>query len=191
MKLTTMLGAAVVGMVLMTPATQATDWVNISQPPAIKSASELNASFAPTYLDGGQNFVNTDVEPAFQNAAAPIDRLTLAKTEISGYANLQEDWDGYGASAPHSDHVRDSIAFLDRLPGGIAIPTPMIGTSGQIGLYWDMPALYADIAFEGAGALSIFVKNKETAEEKFASVDDLHTLSQDWFAQMLGRGQNA
>jgi hypothetical protein len=186
-----MLGVAFVGATLTQPATQATDWLNVSQPPAITSPTGINSSFAPTYVGNGESIVQTDLEPVFQNAAIPIDRLTLAKNEISSYSSLQDDWDGNGGTPPDSGHLRDAVAFLDRLPSGIAIPTPMIGSSGDIGLYWDMPSFYADVAFESGGALSLFVKNKQTREEKFAAVDDLHGLSQDWFFQMLGQGQNA
>jgi hypothetical protein len=192
MRLATMLGVAAVGAATLTqPATQAVDWLNVGPAVAIASPSDLNSSIVPTYVETGATAVKTDLEPVFRNIALPIDRLTQAKNEISSYATLQDDWDGNGASSPDSSHLFDAAAFLDRLPGGIAIPTPMIGSSGEIGLYWDVPSFYADIAFEGNGALSIFVKNKRTAGEKFASVDDLHSLGQDWFAQMLGRGQHA
>ncbi|RZF24627.1 hypothetical protein EVC45_37925 [Paraburkholderia sp. UYCP14C] len=186
-----MLGVAVVGATLTQPATQAIDWLKVNQPVGIVSPSEFNSSIAPKYVQSGKSVVETEVEPVFRNAALPIDRLTQAQNEISSYAALQDDWDGNGASPPDSRQLADAIALLGHLPGGIAIPTPMIGSSGDVGLYWDMPSFYADIAFEGNGSLSIFVKNKQTAEENFASVNDLHSLSQDWFAQMLGRGQNA
>ncbi|HZZ05901.1 hypothetical protein [Paraburkholderia sp.] len=191
MKLATMLSVAVVGATLTQPITQATDWLNTSQPPVIASPTDISSSFAPIYVGNGGNIAQTDLEPVFENVSIPIDRLTLAQNEISSYSSLQDDWDGNGGTPPDSGHVRDAIAFLDRLPSGIAIPTPMIGSSGDIGLYWDLTSFYADVAFEGSGALSLFVKNKQTREEKFAAVDDLHGLSQDWFFQMLGRGQNA
>ncbi|MGT0246640.1 hypothetical protein [Burkholderia pyrrocinia] len=171
--------------------TEAPNWLAFGYEVPVSSPSEFNSSIAYSYIDVQGDLLQTDIKPAFEKAGMQVDRLTLVKEELASYSRLGEDWDGSGASIANKEHLNDALGFLNRLPGGIAIPTPMIGSSGDIGLYWDLPEFYADIAFEGRGAFSLFVKNKASGTESFDRFDNVQNLNQDRLFQMLGRKHNA
>lgn len=171
--------------------TEAPNWLAFEYDVPVSNPSEFNSSFAYSYIDVQGDLLQTNIKPAFEKAGMQVDRLTLVREELASYSRLGEDWDGNGASIANEEQLNDALGFLDQLPGGIAIPTPMIGSSGDIGLYWDLPEFYADIAFEGGGAFTLFAKNKISGGETFDRIDDVQNLSQDQLFKMLGRKHNA
>lgn len=89
------------------------------------------------------------------------------KFELNAYLELADDWDGPGSKAPSAEPIATAIGFMDRLPSGIPLPKPMLSSSGEVGLYWDVDAIYADVAFEGGDAFSLFIRNRQTDVEIF------------------------
>jgi hypothetical protein len=56
----------------------------------------------------------------------------------------------------------------------------MLSPYGEVGLYWDVGDIYADVAFEGEADLSLFIRNRGMEEtEQFVEMGifDVHTAS--------------
>ncbi|MDR8090331.1 hypothetical protein KPB05_23005 [Burkholderia gladioli] len=192
MNIATVAGVALNIAVFANPnVTEAKNWLPFKQEVPVINHSEFNSSYLYSYVDVQSELLQTEIKPAFEEAGMLADRLTLAREELVSYERLDDNWDGNGALPANNDHLRDAHCFLSRLPGGIAIPKPMIGSSGDIGFYWDLPDFYADIAFEGGSAFSIFTKNKVSGVEGFESVGDIGALDRNWFFRVLGRKHNA
>ncbi|NKJ45890.1 hypothetical protein CIC12_03860 [Burkholderia sp. SG-MS1] len=167
---------------LATQPTIAKDW-SASTDGTSSAYVQHTSSFAPSYINEGES---TATEIGQLTPQQPVvDRAETVRIELNSYSNYVDDWDGDGAAAPNKSHVTDAIAFLDKIPSGYPLPKTMLSASGAIGLYWDHPALFADIAFEGGNAFSFFARDKRTKDEAFAENVALTDLNPAWFAEHL------
>ncbi|GEM_PF-4202841 len=87
--------------------------------------------------------------------------------EVDSYAELSQNWDGYGGNSP-SEHVIASLrSFLAILPTGIDIPKVTLASSGLPSLYWDSENFFADLEFGGDAEVSLFARAKSTGSQAF------------------------
>ena len=86
---------------------------------------------------------------------------------LKDYGLLSDGWDGIGSKAPLAEAVATAVGFVERLPSGTPLPKPMLSPSGEVGLYWDIGAIYADVTFAGGGAFSLFSRNRQADVETF------------------------
>lgn len=141
-------------------------------------------SVAPSYIEADFDGSATEIMP-LELPQPPLDRTEAIRTELHSYAGYGPNWDGHEAVAPEREHIESAVAFLEKIPSGYPLPKPMLSTSGEVGLYWEHPALFADIAFEGNGTFSLFTRDKATKRETYiegATVDELDAA---WFAGQL------
>lgn len=170
--------------------TIAKDWAT-STDGAISSAyvAQQSGSIAPSYINADTEGSATEIaQLGIQQQ--PIDRTEAIRMELHSYGGYAEDWDGEGAVAPHKGHVDNAIAMLERIPSGFPLPKPMLSSSGTVGLYWDHPNLFADIAFEDNG-FSLFTRDKRTKEETYAEGISVNDLNAAWFAARLQKLREA
>lgn len=66
------------------------------------------------------------------------------KRTIEQFANLPDNWDGYGGIPPSEGIIANAIQFLALIPTDI--PPTRIGISGdgEISFFWETDRLYAD-----------------------------------------------
>ena len=95
----------------------------------------------------------------FANAPMVQDKQTHLREKIRQFAALPDGWDGQGSVKPSAAAVHAASAFLDGLPSGIAIPTPMVTRRGEMEFYWQLRAGYADVSFDADGIGSFFARN--------------------------------
>ncbi len=81
----------------------------------------------------------------------------LLETQLSHYATLPDDWDGYSSKAVSPDTLTDARKFLAMRPDDIRLPYPSLGTDGSVELCWDSADLSVSISFEGDGKFHFLV----------------------------------
>ncbi len=81
----------------------------------------------------------------------------LLETQLSHYATLPDDWDGYSSKAVSPDTLRDVRKFLSMRPDDIKLPYPSLGSDGVLGLCWDSADLSVSVTFEGDGKFYFLV----------------------------------
>jgi hypothetical protein len=92
----------------------------------------------------------------------------LLKMDLKAYLSLEDGWDGPGSKAASEQAIAMAISFVDELPSGIPLPKPMLSLAGEVGLYWDIGEIYADVDFEEKDTISIFVRDRrDTKLETF------------------------
>ncbi|MEF8754944.1 MAG: hypothetical protein V5B60_13580 [Accumulibacter sp.] len=84
---------------------------------------------------------------------------------IAQFADLPDGWNGEGSVAPSASAVAAARTFLESIPRGIPLPTPMLTEGGDMEFYWSLPTGYADISFDANGVGSLFARS--TAGEEF------------------------
>lgn len=117
-------------------------------------------------------FLPTEYEFIFESASLPVSEAVgyLAETqamapvswlaaEVDSYSSFVAGWDGPRSVTPDESHVEDAKRLIRLLPAGLALPTPMISPSGEIGFYWRMDDHFADVVIEGGQKASIFARN--------------------------------
>lgn len=146
-------------------------------------------------LVGTQGFHSTE-PPSWMNVdsqtvklLAPVEDMVTGDarllSEIEYYASLPDNWNGEGHPAVHSASLSAAESFIQMsLPSGLPLPRPMLGSSGLIEFYWDMPGGYVDVSFDEQGLGSLFVKARNGQEEFYA---DLYVsdITKQWLATRL------
>jgi hypothetical protein len=126
----------------------------------------------PTYLEDyfksvelaepwgrGSQQPSTLVKPLAPQFAASSHNASVAD-QVRSLAALDEDWDGYGASAISDAAIADAIGFLRLLPPVQSSPKVSALGSGEVVLYWRLTGeRLADIEFDGSGGFTVFVGN--------------------------------
>jgi hypothetical protein len=92
---------------------------------------------------------------ATQRPTTPLESLV---GEIRQYAIFEANWDGEGAAAPNARALREAEKFVRLLDPDLPLPEPMLHSSGNAGLFWRNPSLYADLEFLGGGRIAYFIK---------------------------------
>ena len=114
-----------------------------------------------------------------------LDHFQRLHEQIAAYAALPEGWDGEEAPAPTTDQIRTAEHLIEKLPSGLPVPSPMISTSGLIGLYWDDGKIFADIEIEEDGSYSFFSKRRDgTTPEVFAEGLDINEQADSQLAML-------
>ncbi|NMQ29724.1 hypothetical protein E4Q23_19290 [Candidatus Accumulibacter phosphatis] len=88
----------------------------------------------------------------------------LLQRLIGQFAATHSGWNGEGSVAPSAVAVNAARTFLESIPPGIALPTPMLTEIGEMEFYWSLPTGYADISFDAEGIGSFFVRDQDGNE---------------------------
>lgn len=95
----------------------------------------------------------------------------LLQRLIGQFAAIHDGWNGEGSVAPNAAAVNAARTFLDSIPPGIALPTPMMTELGEMEFYWSLPTGYADISFDAEGTGSLFVRDQDGNEDFAESLE--------------------
>lgn len=77
-----------------------------------------------------------------------VKRYSQVLAKITNYTSLSEGWDGDAAVPPRLDVGADVEQFLNGLGANIVEPKTMLGSDGEVGLYWRSKNAYAEIGFD-------------------------------------------
>ncbi len=78
--------------------------------------------------------------------------------QIFKFAQLEENWDGYGGVVPNDSTIGDAVSLLKGVPRNN--PPSRVGLSGdgEISLIWESDNFYADFGVMGDGNYSYFME---------------------------------
>ncbi len=97
----------------------------------------------------------TEIVPAGGRRDEPSGEDKL-HAELLAYLDLPEGWNGYEGEPASFDAVIDAIDFLKMRPDDIPLPYPQIAPDGEVGLYWRVDEVYAEVGFYGDGECSYY-----------------------------------
>ena len=97
----------------------------------------------------------TEIVPAEWRRDEPSGEDKL-HAELLAYLDLPEGWNGYEGEPASFDAVIDAIDFLTMRPDDIPLPYPQIAPDGEVGLYWRVDEVYAEVGFYGDGGCSYY-----------------------------------
>lgn len=90
--------------------------------------------------------------------------------EITSFRELQENWDGEGASFPSMKSIDMSIDFLGFFKTE-SIPTPCILANGNISLLWQEGADMIELEFQPKGNVAGFASWRGKRHKWFLKYD--------------------
>ena len=99
----------------------------------------------------------TEIVPAEEQRDEPSGEDKL-HAELLSYLGLPEGWNGYEGEPASFDAVVDAINFLMMRPEDIPLPYPQIASDGEVGLYWRVGEVYAEVGFYGDGQCSYYAR---------------------------------
>ncbi len=108
----------------------------------------------------------------------PTTQFERTIAELREWHDLGDNWDGDGATPPIVSTLKQAEKFTGLLGDNISAPVPMLNATGRAGLFWNIPALYADLEFLPDNKIAYFIekngdKHKGTItfqEEKLPTV---------------------
>lgn len=106
------------------------------------------------------------------------------KLETAEY--LESSGAARGRLIPTTMAVNTALSFIDAIPARLPLPRPMLSSSGELGLYWDLPLGYAEASFESDGSVVFFSRTDEGFEH-FAESLRVESLDSRWFWDALGQ----
>jgi len=112
----------------------------------------------------------TDTFLPLSSSPGEKSKRALLQRLIEQFAEIHDGWNGAGSVAPRAASVNAARTFLESIPPGVALPTPMITELGEMEFYWSLPTGYADISFDAEGIGSLFIRrmgSDELFEEGF------------------------
>jgi len=136
----------------MPPETQTSSQFQIFPPAIVRNIKDFSRPI--TRMDGDY-ILKFVVWPKSFDEARPL-ALQKIQSKISSFSKFDQGWDGFDGVPANRQGVDDASAFLMQLPHSAAIPTPMLSSSGEIGLYWERGSKYAEVGFAGDGLYYFF-----------------------------------
>lgn len=106
----------------------------------------------------------TDTFLPLSSSPGEKSKRALLQRLIEQFAAIHDGWNGAGSVAPRAASVNAARTFLESIPPGVALPTPMITELGEMELYWSLPTGYADISFDAEGIGSLFIRSMGSDE---------------------------
>ena len=120
------------------------------------------------------------------------DDLAALRKRISGFADLEPDWDSYGADSPSAEAIRVAQHYLDDLVelyawhfGDRVLPfwaAPL--PSGGVQLEWRAPAAELEIEVDSNGRLAFLLQKGHGAGAEYQEGED---ASLEEVASLLGQ----
>jgi len=92
--------------------------------------------------------------------------------KIKNYSSLNFNWDGEGSEKIEQNSILSAINFIELMPNDKPIPEDMAFANGQVGLFWELENLYADLEFYSDHRITYFIeKNKNQKFRGFVLFD--------------------
>ena len=137
------------------------------------------------YKRWSQHLSLLDEENRNEPVATTLDDKGLQR-ELRSFAELPDNWNGEGANPASYQAVSDAIEFLSRRPAKIPIPSPDIGSSGEVGVYWDECGVFAEAVFDGDGYFHYYAEHVVDGSVRATSGKDGLVVGEDWPEGLLG-----
>lgn len=106
---------------------------------------------------------------AAENSRRALPEFLRIEAELSGYTDLDEDWDDAGAEPPSAKTIeiaRSVLSFSSAL--GSVPKRSYVSPSGEVGLVWSNASGYADLSFLEDGTISYYVRSADGTQEEYS-----------------------
>jgi hypothetical protein len=162
------------------PATRLNIWEVPSR------GSEKSRVSRTKYILPTAEVVTTDEYAQVLNIDSPVTSpREMLKIEVSAYSSLLDGWNGPHTIAPGHVVTDAALQFIDAIPSRLPLPRPMLSSSGEVGLYWDFVAGYAEASFDSFGTAAFFSRD-EDGHERFDEAIEIGQLDEMWFWTAIG-----
>lgn len=135
-------------------------------------SGEASVPSTASLIAGGQSGI--------KGAVSPKEWLKLETAEYLGISGAAHE-----GAAPSVEAMNSALIFIDAIPSRLPLPRPMLSSSGELGLYWDLPLGYAEASFESNGSV-VFFSRSDDGVEHFQESLKVQALDSDWFWNNLG-----
>lgn len=103
------------------------------------------------------------LRPAFHSETSVSDKIdSLAIrgliSKISKFAELEENWDGYGGVIPNGSVIIDAIELVKKFPSNLLPDRVGISGDGEISLIFERAGLFADFGVSGDDDFCYFIQ---------------------------------
>lgn len=91
------------------------------------------------------------------------------KRTIEQFANLPEDWDGYGGMPPSEAAIANAQLFLALIPTDIPPTHIGVAGNGEIIFFWETARLFADFGIDDniENTYAYFIKDSLTTRKLY------------------------
>jgi hypothetical protein len=125
------------------------------------------------------NVIESSGLPALHITSGEMLRIKakVSRQAVEKLRSLGANWDGEGATAPSSEHIDLLLAAMDRLPPDLPSYSPMVGSDGEVGIYWSKNNDHAEIAVDSDGELTLYLRDLSVAKGQVIvlnTADDLN-----------------
>lgn len=176
-----------VAVLASTPATRRPSWD--IEPPRIERAttwSDATVFLIPKDASGEvvRPATSSLIDTRQFSAVRTVSPREWLKLETAEYSEGQLGIDA--GTAPSTAAMSAALSFIDAIPARLPLPRPMLSSSGELGLYWDLPLGYAEASFESDGTVVFFSRSNEGIEH-FQDSLKVHELDTRWFWDAVGQ----
>lgn len=175
-----------VAMLASAPATRRPSW-DIEPPTFLRLNSSAGRTefLIPSGVSGEANMPATSslVTASYLGGQRTISPREWLKLETAEYLENASGLDP--GVMPSIEAISAALSFIDAIPARLPLPRPMLSSSGEFGLYWDLPLGYAEAGFESDGTVVFFSRSDE-GNERFAESLKVPELDSHWFWENLG-----
>lgn len=114
----------------------------------------------------------------------PSSRRSLIEEEITTYAQIPDDWDGEGGSAPSIETIISATLIAKYVPQELKTKT-MVSSSGAISLYWDESGGYAELGVDPSQLCYFFARDRNGKETYIDNLSVADVASREWLSCQL------
>lgn len=133
--------------------------------------SQLHAKSA----DVVGHYIDTVLAESQKVASRDRKKIAAFRARLDEYKTLQAGWDGEVGVVPALVAVDDLSTLFDEVVlAGFSVPDPAISSDGEVGLYWRIDGVFAEITIDDPGEYSYFAK---TAQGKRFFAEELTIAS--------------
>lgn len=126
----------------------------------------------------------TSLASDFLAIDTPSSLKSLVEEEIATYAQLADDWDSEGGSAPSVETVISASLIAKYVPIESNVKT-MVSSSGAISLYWDESGGYAELGVDQDQSCYFFARNRSGKEKFIEGLSVADVASREWISKNL------
>lgn len=154
--------------------------------PNLQALSRVDSTSSPILFPVLEPLSGALISKFSAAPSADLDRVATIGKQLRRYEILEDGWDGDDSRAPAPAMIELAENFLNSIPAGLPLPTPMVSANGSVGLYWDIANAFADVVFEEDGHFSLFIRCKNNSvPERFFDAVPKEQISASWIEDKL------
>jgi len=103
-------------------------------------------------------------------------RMNEQRAAVARFKLLGPNWDDEEATKPNSVHVDALLDCMSTIPLDLPTFWPMLGSDGEIGVYWDRGDSYAELSIDDDGEMSLYLRDLNLDSGRIFPIDPPYSL---------------